>query len=576
MLSLDNFESHIDAKIMARGFAYFQDQAVEGLEEQSKDKWEAVVSGSENYEVDIQLKHEEVIDWQCDCPYDGPICKHVVAVLLTIREEKPASTQKKKGKKRKMGFEDILLKLDIEELRTFIRYQKKQKREFGEQFMLFFADKAPNMDVEKTYRNMVRQLVKKHSDRGFMHYRSTFDFSRAVHPIIQTANHALSKNNFREAIAIGQIICLEGMNVITMCDDSAGNIGGIIGEGINILERITQSDEVPPDLLDRLFAWIQRQLTDTIWFNYGDFGYMLLEVTEAIAPRVNPDEFLKLLDKIQDTQDDDRYTSKVIKQQRIRFLQAIGRDQEAKQHVAANMDIVEVRLNVVQQAIEQKDYMQAKKLIAEGIALAEEKGHPGTVKRWEEVLLQIAQEENDMDTFRFFARRFAFDRVFNEQYYQKWKDSFTPEEWPDVIEQHIHSVIEKEKAIPIKYAWQNLEHTLFGRLSPIYIAEQQWERLLHLIPDDPGEHILNTVHPHLTKRYPSEILAYYLAELKNMTSQANKRNDYKHIAQLMKKIKQDIEGSHSAIDELAASLIQQYSRRPAMREEFGKVLKAKK
>jgi hypothetical protein len=575
MFPLDNFEPHIDAKILARGIAYHQDQAVDNLEETSPGKWAAVVSGSANYEVDVQVKDKAVINWQCDCPYDGPICKHVVAVLFTLREEMPADTKKKKRKNRKMGFEDILLKLDIEELRAFIRHQKKQEREFGEQFMLFFADKNPNMDVEKTYRNMIRQLVKKHSSRGYMDYKSTFDFSKAMFPILQTADHALSRNNFREALAIGQVISLEAMNLITMADDSAGNIGSTIADGIEIMTRAVDTTEVASETLEQLFAWLQRQLKDPVWFDYGDFGYDLLEIAAAIAPRVDADEFLHLLNKIQAAQPDDSYTLKIIKQQRIRFLQAIGRKQEAEQLIAANMDIVEIRLNVVNEAIAQKDFLRAKQLIAEGITLAEEKGHPGTVKRWEEVLLQIAQEENDMDTFRFFTRRFAFDRIFNEEYYQQWKDSFSPEEWPDVIEQHIQTVIAEEKSKPRKFVWDTLERALFSRLSPIYIAEQQWERLVQLIPDNPGGGTLSILHPHLAKRYPAEMLAYYLVELDHMASEASNRKAYQRLAGLMKKIKQDIKGSHSTIDELALSLIKRYPRRPAMREELGKVLKMK-
>lgn len=574
MFSLDNFESHIDSKIVARGLAYHQDQAVGSLEETSQGKWEAVVSGSANYEVDVQLKAREVINWQCDCPFDGPACKHVVAVLFTLREEMPAAAKKKEGKS-KLSFEDILLQVDIEELRAFIRQQKAQKREFGEQFMLFFADKNPNMDVEKTYRNMVRQLVKRHSSRGYMDYDSTFDFSRAMFPILQTADHALSRNNFREALAIGQIISLEAMNLITMADDSAGIIGSTITDGIEIMTRAVDTTEVASETMEQLFAWLQRQLKDPIWFEYGDFGYDLLEVAEAIAQRVDVDQFLRLLDTIQAAQPDDSYTLKIINQQRIRFLQTIGRKQEAEQLIAANMDIVEVRLNVVNEAIAQKDFLRAKQLIAEGIGLAEQKEHPGTIRQWEEILIQIAQQENDMDNFRFFARRFAFSRGFHINYYQSWKDSFSPEEWPGIIEQHIQSVITEEKAKVRKFEWDSLERSLFSRLAPIYIEEQQWESLLPLIPDNPGEHTLSMLHPHLTKRYPSEMLAFYLVELDNMASEASNRKAYQRLAGLMKKIKQDIEGSHSTIDELALSLIQQYPRRPAMKEELGKVLKAK-
>ncbi|MCB9295825.1 MAG: hypothetical protein H6559_22280 [Lewinellaceae bacterium] len=80
-------------------------------------------------------------------------------MLYALREAAPAKARKGKTTAGKMSFEDILLQLDIEELREFIRRQKAQDREFGEQFMLFFSDKDPQMDVEKKYREMVRQLV---------------------------------------------------------------------------------------------------------------------------------------------------------------------------------------------------------------------------------------------------------------------------------------------------------------------------------------------------------------------------------------------------------------------------------
>ena len=98
---------------------------------------------------------------------------------------------------------------------------------------------------------------------------------------------------------------------------------------------------------------------------------------------------------------------------------------------------------------------------------------------------------------------------------------------------------------------------------------------MHLIPPDPDEHILRLVHPHLAGRYSKEMLALYLSELETMADKAGNRSQYQNLAALMKKVKQDIEGSHAAIDELAASLIQKYPRRPAMREELGRVLKGR-
>ncbi|MCB9295826.1 MAG: hypothetical protein H6559_22285 [Lewinellaceae bacterium] len=60
----------VPAKILVRGLAYFNERAVERLEETTKYQWEAVVSGSEDYEVAITVS-KEVKSWSCDCPYDG-------------------------------------------------------------------------------------------------------------------------------------------------------------------------------------------------------------------------------------------------------------------------------------------------------------------------------------------------------------------------------------------------------------------------------------------------------------------------------------------------------------------------
>ncbi|MCB0555160.1 MAG: SWIM zinc finger family protein, partial [Phaeodactylibacter sp.] len=514
MFSLDNFESHVPAKILARGRAYFNERTVERLEETTKGQWEAVVAGSEDYEVEITLAGKQVKAWSCDCPYDGgAVCKHVVAVLYALRETAPTKARKDKTTAGKMSFEDILLQLDIEELREFIRFQKAQNREFGDQFMLFFSDKDPGMDVEKKYREMVRQLARRHSDRGFMDYRNTFAFSKAMMPVLQAADHAVARNNFREAMAIAQVVCLEVMKVQQECDDSAGNIGGIIQDGIQIFQNIAESESVAPEVVDQIFAWLEKQLLDAIWFSYGDFGYEMLAVAESLAPHVDPERFLRLLDKLQESRAAkspySEYASEAFKKQKIRFLQSLGREAEAGQLIAANMDIVEVRLGLVEEAIAQKDFLRAKQLIAGGIEIAESKGHPGTVDRWEKVLLRIAQLENDLTTFRFFAKRFAFDRGMSTEFYQKWKASFPPEEWPEVIEQHIQSVLAEETAKPRKFEWDSLKHALFNRLASIYIAEQQWERLLHLIPPDPSEHILALVHPYLAGHYPKKMLALY-------------------------------------------------------------------
>ena len=80
----DLFQGHI----LDRGEAYYFDGAV--LELHKTDHgYHAVVEGTEDYEVDIEMEGGRVCEMYCSCPYaeDGNNCKHMAAVLFEIEEQ---------------------------------------------------------------------------------------------------------------------------------------------------------------------------------------------------------------------------------------------------------------------------------------------------------------------------------------------------------------------------------------------------------------------------------------------------------------------------------------------------------
>ena len=88
MITLDNFEDFVPYKIWMRGEEYYETDAVSELEEISPGEWTATVEGTDDYNVEISMDGNEIESWYCDCPYDGEICKHVVATLLAIRDNR--------------------------------------------------------------------------------------------------------------------------------------------------------------------------------------------------------------------------------------------------------------------------------------------------------------------------------------------------------------------------------------------------------------------------------------------------------------------------------------------------------
>lgn len=87
--TLYNLEQRVPAKIFERGKKYYKSGRVSHLNEWTTGHWDAKVEGSTTeYSVSAELDEDNVVDWECDCLYDDTnMCKHVVALLLTIKSQ---------------------------------------------------------------------------------------------------------------------------------------------------------------------------------------------------------------------------------------------------------------------------------------------------------------------------------------------------------------------------------------------------------------------------------------------------------------------------------------------------------
>ena len=240
------------------------------------------------------------------------------------------------------------------------------------------------------------------------------------------------------------------------------------------------------------------------------------------------------------------------------------------------MDIVEVRQAAVNKVLEKKDYAAAKKLIADGITIAERKGHPGTVNAWKEVLLQIAIKEKDTEAIRNYAKFFALDSRFSAEYYKMWKKTYPSAEWKVVIDKHIEETLQKIEKQKSGRGWNSSYLSVLYNLTPIYIQEQYWGKLLAFVEQEKSLEITLQFHDYLAKQYPEDLLDIYLPALEAYGTRATDRKQYAELVTKMKKIMKDIPAGKERILALAQKLKEQFSvkpRRPAMIEELNKILK---
>ncbi|MFD1586465.1 SWIM zinc finger domain-containing protein [Halorientalis brevis] len=138
--------------VFERGQTYRDEGRIQRIERYG-DVVTAAVSGSQLYDVTIDLD-DEASTPHCTCPYDGPgDCKHVVAVLLKTAVTPPTDESER--------VEAILDDVPADDLRAFVTDALATDRDFRDRFLARFGDTTAKTVDE--YRPEVDRLFAQHT-----------------------------------------------------------------------------------------------------------------------------------------------------------------------------------------------------------------------------------------------------------------------------------------------------------------------------------------------------------------------------------------------------------------------------
>ncbi len=580
-MTINDFENQVDPKIQQRGKEYFLDGNVEYIEEVKKNIWAADVVGTDDYQVEIQLGSKGVIKkCECNCPYEyGAICKHIVAVLYAIIEKRTIiNSPQKNAESKRMTFDQLIQTITQQEYQDFIYHYIKINKNFKDEFELFFAEKNPSFNVEKKYSDLIKKSIKSNTYRGFIDYHASNKLAKELQKFVDTSDQFFTKKNYRDTFVLSKVIVKEVCPVFEYCDDSNGYVAECVEQSLVTLSELIKAS-VSIEFKEQIALFLKEELQNPVYFRNGDFGYNLINLYAETSITIhNTSEFIKFIDdKIEKCKNYD-YNKKFFIQQKIQFLKEIGYENEMQQLVQQNLEFPQIRAIEIDRHIINKDYEAAKRLLAEGITIAEKKNHSGTVSQWEKELLKIAVLENDIVLIRYFSKKFAFDNTLNELYYNQWKNSFSKAEWKAVISEQINMIINKVNEGIKKYAFYDdhkLNSSLLIYLAPIYVQENYYDQLLELVQK---QKILSNVlsyFPYLKDKYPNEIVETLVPLFAREGDQSEGRSQYKGLAKKMQYVIKDFPESKDKILEVAQKLMVKYPRRPAMIEELQKLFKVK-
>lgn len=151
-IPLNHFEQLIDETILKRGLSYFKGGAITDFSKISIGQYVAIVSGTEEYTVQLEIKNNAIIEHNCDCPYDmGPVCKHVVAAIFHLQQDvlelnQPNLTKPKKKKTKSVSqqVKELLKEISHKELIDFVQQNTKKDKKFRNYFLASFGHLSQN------------------------------------------------------------------------------------------------------------------------------------------------------------------------------------------------------------------------------------------------------------------------------------------------------------------------------------------------------------------------------------------------------------------------------------------------
>lgn len=558
-LPLDEFEQLIDERILKRGLSYFKDGAITDFSEISNGAYEAIVSGTEEYTVQLKISNNSITEHNCDCPYDmGPVCKHVVAVIFHLQQDElelnqPSFTLPKKRKAKSVSkqIKELLKAISHKELIEFVQENSKKDKKFRNYFLASFDHLSQNQSKE-FYQKQIHSILQTAAGRDDWIGWSDMQYVvNTTEPFLENAEKYLANNNFENVFFISTALLEEMTKAFQYGDDSNGDLGYFIASAMELLSKLTQ-EKLPKALKQEIFEYCISSFKQQL-FKGWDWHLGILHIAcELIEKESDADIILSCLDTISE-----KYEREQAQSFKLDLLRKFKDEKEVEKYINKHISNSSIRTKEIEQAFTNKDFERVINLSKDGIK-CDEKDKPGLVKVWYNWLLKVAQSQKDTPKIIEYSRCLFIDNFHPEQdYYQILKDNIEDENWHPFLEEIIKEITPKRR-------WTYTE-----LIRKIYIKEEWWDRLLLMLKQNLSMENIQKNEQYLAKDYSLELIELYSEIITNYVEKFIGRNHYQTACRYLRRIKKL--GGNDKVNELIELFRKKYPHRKALMDELTRV-----
>lgn len=562
-IPLNEFEQHINEKILKRGYNYYVNGHVQPLEFIDSHTIETIVNGTEDYNVKLHLEKEILKDVFCDCPYDQEVfCKHIVATLfelqsdvMNLTKEKPKKERKKRGKNIVTQIKEVLNVLTEKELYDLVLETAKENKEFRNSIISKHALKNDSID-QSTYERIIKDLFRTHKGRyGYVDYRGATKIGNEVYKFIEQAAQFLEEEKYENTSTICQAIMNVMIPGLHEIDDSSGVFHSQIDNAFELLSQI-DINKIDEKLRTELFKYLIQASKKEAFYGWGYeeiFIDIAVELIKTDAERKTLEDAIKY--NMKDQYDIEKYTMVLYK-----IIKKIEGQEAGKKYLQEHILLPEFREIIVEDLIVQKKYEEAKAILLEGIQVNCELRR--IVYKWKERLLTIAQIENNRSDIIKWAKELYIEHSSHQEYYPILKSQYASEDWQREVTALIEALEKKSRNSSSEICRvlniENRIDELYKQIMLQKTADFYFNTHINL---------LQSFESSLKEKYRAEIIKEYTEHVYDSLQSRTGRTHYKDACKMILKIK-NLEGD---VKTIAANLRASHKRKPALLDELSKI-----
>jgi SWIM zinc finger len=540
-LLLSNIEEYIDQTILNRGLQYYESGLVEALDEIVPGQYEATVTGTEDYFVEVTLKENKIMESYCSCPYDySHICKHQVAVFFYIREKAPIE------QKMKQSLPKMLNELKKNELIDIIVNITNKNTDVEKQLLYSLA--KPSDEIEEA-KKLIKEYIKKARVREFIHYDKTDLALTGAHHVLNKANDKINKQEFELSITMSILVLSNIVDIILYCDDSAGTVGQVIHEAIFTVKDAIQegADSLSESEQKNILELILKEAQNKRYQEVNDeWSYDLIQACIPLSRNFDNRKLIEsVLLKLLRPLTENNWNYDYIKSIQLEIIEQNDRYEDAEKFIFDNIKISGFREKAITNYFQQGYYEKVAELCLEGEK--SDKTKPGLIIKWKNH--RYAAYEKMGENIR--QRELAIELLLQGEYryFEIIKRLTPPEQWGNLFQEILAGL--KNSRIYVD----------------VLIDENQTGLLLDYCMQNPYDIV--KLHPYLTKEHFHEVSSLFREYINIMASNVSDRRGYKRVCKEIKEYKKAC--GMESVKELKNELKVKYKQRPAFIDELNKI-----